>query len=208
MKKSVFILELVIVIVILGIIYSSFLPKKHYHKLDEVTNRVLIYLNFLRYQALIDDKFSHNMLWHKQRWTMKFFRCRENEGGGIYFSIYSEKNDTGHPNQKESLKDPLTNRYIFSNNYCKKNRENSPFVLLKNYDIKNVNISCNNTTSLGQISFGNDGRVYSRLSNLPSQAYDYEIKSPCSIRFTANNDDFREIIIHPNSGFIELIQKN
>ncbi|MBL3519708.1 type II secretion system protein [Arcobacter lanthieri] len=207
MKKSFILIEFVIVIILLGIIYSVFIPKKNISKLDEVTNRILIYLNFTRFKALSNDIYSEEQLWHKKRWTMKFFRCRESEGGGIYFSIYSEDNDTGHPNQRESLKDPLTNKYIYSSNYCRTNNENSKFVLLKNYDIKDVNISCNNTTSLGQISFGEDGKIYSRLSNLVSGSYEYEIKNPCIIKFISNSNDFREIIIHQDTGFIELLSK-
>ncbi|WP_418179686.1 type II secretion system protein [Aliarcobacter lanthieri] len=204
MKKSFILIEFVTVIILLGIIYSIFIPKKNISKLDEVSNRILIYLNFTRFKALSDDVYSEEQLWHKKRWTMKFFRCRESEGGGIYFSIYSENNDTGHPNQKETLKDPLTNKYIYSSNYCRLNNENSKFVLLKNYDIKDVDISCNNTTSLGQISFGEDGKVYSKLSNLVSGIYEYEIKKPCKIKFISNSNEFREIIIHQDTGFIEL----
>ncbi|RBQ28946.1 type II secretion system protein [Aliarcobacter vitoriensis] len=208
MKKSFFLIEFIIVIVILGIIYSIFTPKKYINKLDEVTNRILIYLHFTRFKALSDDVYSEEKdskgdnLWYKGRWTMKFMRCSENKGGGIYFRIYSEKNDKGHAGQKESLKDPLSNKYIYNTNACNNNIENSPFVLLKNYDIKKVDISCNSTDSLGQISFGEDGKVYSRIS----EAYDFEIKKPCIIKFISNSNDFREIVIHPNSGFIEFLK--
>ncbi|XPV83212.1 MAG: hypothetical protein ACNI22_04865 [Halarcobacter sp.] len=42
----------------------------------------------------------------------------------------------------------------------------SKYVLLtKEYDIIDTNITCNSTKRLGQLSFGNDGKVYSRLVN-------------------------------------------
>lgn len=202
MKKAFSLLELVLVVVLIGLLYTLFIPKKQENRLNELTNRVSLYLSYIRYKALIDDKYSNTDLWHKQRWTMKFFRCR-NEGG-IYFSIYSENNDTGQVNQSESLKDPLTNKYIYSSNYCEENNENSKYVLLsKNFDIDKVDISCNDTDSLGQISFGSNGRVYSKLSNFSNEASSYEITTPCYIRFTSKKQETSEIKIYPKTAFIE-----
>lgn len=204
MKKASILFELILIIVLISIIYAIFVPKPNTNKLEELKNRITLYLKQVRYQALIDDKYDEEeTLWHKRRWTMKFFRCRESVGG-VYFSIYSEKNDTGQPNQKESLKDPLTNKYIYNNNYCKESLENSKYTLLtKNYDIKTVEISCNSTDSLGQISFGNDGRVYSKLSNFTNEQYAYEIKTPCKMKFIVNNNKFIEVEISSKTGFVE-----
>jgi type II secretory pathway pseudopilin PulG len=201
MKKAFSLLELVLVVVLIGFLYTLFIPKKQENRLQELTNRVSLYLSYIRYKALIDDKYLNDDLWHKKRWTMKFFRC-QNEG--IYFSIYSDENGKGHPNQDESLKDPLTNKYIYSSNYCEENNENSKYTLLtKSFDIDKVNISCNDTDSLGQISFGNDGRVYSKLSNFSNEAYEYEITTPCYIKFTSKNQETKEIKIYPKTAFIE-----
>jgi hypothetical protein len=62
----------------------------------------------------------------------------------------------------------------------KKIQKNSPFVLLKNYDIEDVQVSCNTTTSIGQISFGVDGKVYTQLTS-----ENLELKKPCTIRFVS-----------------------
>ena len=200
MKKTFLILELVFVIVILGILYTVFTPKLPNYKLDEVTNRVLIYLNYVRYKALIDDKFETEASeWFKGRWTMKFMRCDKNKGG-IYFTIYSDINAKGHPNKEETLKDPLTNKHIYTSNSCEKNSENSPFVLLKNYDIEDVQVSCNTTTSIGQISFGADGKVYTQLTS-----ENLELKKPCTIRFISKTKEFKDIVIYPKTGYIEKI---
>jgi hypothetical protein len=53
-------------------------------------------------------------------------------------------------------------------------------VLLKNYDIEDVQVSCNTTTSIGQISFGVDGKVYTQLTS-----ENLELKKPCTIRFVS-----------------------
>lgn len=203
MKKSFFILELIIILIIFSIIYSTIYIKDSTYKFNLFVSKIELYLNFLRYKALIDDKTDlENSTWHKQRWTMKFLRCRENEGGGVYISIYTDINEKGHANKEEALKDPLTNRYITNSNFCKDDDKYSSFTLLRNYNVKSVDISCNSTTSLGQISFGEDGRVYSRLSNVDNETYEYEITKPCFIKFTSDNNYEKEIIIYPKTGFI------
>lgn len=203
MKKSFFILELIIILIIFSIIYSTIYIKDSTYKFNLFVSKIELYLNFLRYKALIDDKTDlENSTWHKQRWTMKFLRCREDKGGGVYISIYTDNNTLGHTNKEEALKDPLTNRYITNSNFCKDDDKYSSFTLLRNYNVKSVDISCNSTTSLGQISFGEDGRVYSRLSNVDNETYEYEITKPCFIKFTSDNNYEKEIIIYPKTGFI------
>ena len=42
-------------------------------------------------KALIDNKYDlDDPLWHKKRWTLKFFRCKENVGG-IYYLLQNLK---------------------------------------------------------------------------------------------------------------------
>lgn len=202
MKKSFSILELIIVISLLGFLYTQFLPKNKIDYLDEVTNRLSLYLSEVRYKALINDKFDLNdNRWYKKRWTLKFFRC-SNEEDGIYYSIYSDYNESGTPGADDSLKDPLTQKNIYSSNQCKENNKNSKYVLLtKNFEIKDVKISCNETTSLGQLSFGSDGKIYSKLSANENEASKYEIAQPCSIKFISKENKSKEIILFPMTGY-------
>lgn len=206
MKKSFSFLEIIIVLILIALLYSLFIPKSKINKLDEITNRLTLYLTFTRLKALLDDKYDENdSLWHKKRWTMKFFRCREVEDG-IYFTIYSDKNKTGHPSIEDTLKDPLTNKNIYSSNYCEENDKNSKYVLLtKTFDIKDINVSCNSTSSLGQISFGNDGKIFSKLSAFENEFNEYEIGNPCIIKLISKNNGTREIKIYPKSGYLEKI---
>jgi len=204
MKKSFSLFEIVIVVILITFLYSIFTPKQNQNKLNDITNRLSLYISYIRLKALLDDKFDKSdSLWHKKRWSIKFFRCRESEDG-IYFIIYSDKNKTGQPSIEDSLKDPLSNKNIYSSNFCQENDKNSKYVLLtKNFDITDVKISCNNTTSLGQLSFGNDGKVYSKLSNIENEFYEYEIDKECKISIKSKNGEVKEIKIHPKSGFVE-----
>ena len=146
MKKNSFtLLELILVIVLISILYSSFkLNKINENKLDQISKKLELQLKYLRYKALINSKKINNEdKWYKKRWTLKFFRCNKNVGG-IYYAIYSDKNMQGHPNKTESLKDPLSKKYIYNSNSCIESDDTSKYTLLtKNFDIKSVNLTCN-----------------------------------------------------------------
>ncbi len=202
MKKSFSLLEIVLTILLISFIYTIFLPKNRINYIDEVTTRMQLYISYVRYKALIDDKFDlQDSLWHKKRWTIKFFRCRESVGG-IYYAIYSDNNKTGIPSAEDSLKDPLSQKNIYSSNYCEENSSNSKFVLLtKNFGITDVQISCNDTTSLGQLSFDSDGKVYSKLSNYANESNEYEINKPCFLKFISKDAQSRELVINPYTSY-------
>lgn len=202
MKKSFSLLEIVLVISLIAFLYTIFIPKTKINNLDELTSKLSLYLSHLRYKALIDNKYDlDDPLWYKKRWTLKFFRCKENVGG-IYYVMYSDKNKSGHPGAEDSLKDPLTNKYIYSSNNCNENNTNSKYVLItKEFGIKDVQVSCNETTSFGQLSFGNDGKIYSKLSAFNNESEEYEINEPCTIKLITEKNEKREIKIHPYTGY-------
>lgn len=209
MKKSFSLLEIILVISLIGFLYTMFLPKTKINHIDELSSKLSLYLTHLRYKALIDDKYdSKDSLWHKKRWTIKFLRCRESVGG-IYYTIYSDKNKSGHPSAEDSLKDPLTNKNIYTSNICNENSLNSKYVLLtKEFGISDVQISCNETTSLGQLSFGSDGEIYSKLSAFNNESNEYKIDKPCSIKLISKENNSREIVIYPNTGYNKQIKVN
>lgn len=203
MKTSFTLIETILTLFLITIISSFFYFKTSNNKIDIAVDRLLLYLKQTRYQALIDNKEeNNNPLWHKKRWTFKFFRCKKNVGG-LYYSIYSDENMKGHPNLDESLIDPLTQKRVYSTNACKESSDTSKYVLLtKEYGINSIDISCNMTSSIGQISFGSDGKVYAKLSSNKYAKSEYEIKNKCKIVMKAQENEDRSIIIEGNTGYI------
>jgi len=199
MKKSFSILELVVVISIIAIIITMAIPKIEISKLQLATDKIVLYLNYTRYIAMLDNKYSVNdNEWEKKRWTLKFQKC-SNRDDGLYFVVYSdESGGTAHFKKKETLKDPLNNKYLYNSYKCIAKNDESPDILLtKRYGIKKVDISCNTTSTIGQISFGNDGKIYSQLgTNIKS------IEQPCLIKLIDNQFKESIIIIEPNTGYI------
>jgi hypothetical protein len=187
--------------IIISISLLNINKKSDFTNLDLAINQLKTHINLTRNIALRDDKYdSENHLWYRQRWTIKFRNCINNSG--IYYIIYSDTNGKGHPNKSESIKDSLSKKYLFSGYDCNPSQDESKYILLsKTYGVDRVTMSCNHTSSIGQISFGNDGRPYYKLSTRPNQAYNYAIKTPCEIVLYSKNKS-RKLIIEPETGYI------
>jgi len=200
-------IEIIFTIVLIAILSTFFLPKKIDNKLNFVADKLVLYLKYTRYLALIDNKFNpDDDMWFRERWTLKFQNCRSSVGG-LYYVIYSDKNHGGNINKEECAKDPLTRKWIYSSNYCTQTATSSRYVLLtKEYGVIKVEISCNNTSTIGQISFGNDGSVYSKLGINPEDIYENEITSTCYIDMYDKNNKFVRIAVEPKTGHIYKVK--
>ena len=61
-------------------------------------------------------------------------------------------------------------------------------------------MSCNTTSTIGQISFGYDGKIYSQLgSNIK------EITRTCIIKLIDKDNNFTQIAVEPKTGYIHKI---
>jgi len=201
-KNSFSLIEIIIVIAFLAIALSLTLPKKQITKLDIATDRLIMYLNYIRYIAFIDNKFDVNDIeWGKKRWSIKFQRCSKVEDG-LYFVVFSDKSGgTGAFKKAETMKDPLNNKYLYSGYDCEPSYNESKNILLtKEYGVKSIEISCNTTSTIGQISFGYDGKIYSHLGmNIK------EIIKPCIITLKADKGAEKQIELIPNTGYIHKL---
>ena len=199
MKKSFSLLEIIIVIIIIAIVLTLSIPKQKISKLQQASDKLLLYLSYTRYIAMIDDKYAiEDLEWEKKRWTLKFQNCSKVEDG-LYFVVYSDRSGgTAHFKKEETLKDPLNNKYLYSGYDCIPSADESSDILLtKKYGIIDVDISCNTTSTIGQISFGNDGKIYSQLgTNIQI------ITQPCSIKLKDESNNISTIIVEPNTGYI------
>jgi Tfp pilus assembly protein FimT len=202
-KKTFSLIELIFVIVLISIILSQLIPKNNFSQLQLATNKLILYLKYTRYIAFLDDKFDiNNNKWFRQRWTLKFQKCKKSIGG-LYYLIYSDKNQGGHVNKDECLKDPITKRYLYSGYNCIAKANESKYVLLtKEFGIIKVDVSCNKTNTIGKISFSNDGNIYAKLSTNADDAYKFKIKNICYINLYDKKNNKSTIAIEPKTGYI------
>lgn len=199
LKKSFSLLELIFVIAIVAIISSMIIPKTNISKLNLASDKIILYLNYTRYIAHIDNKYDiEDDEWEKKRWTLKFQRCSSSVGG-LYYVVYSDTSGgTAHFKKSETLKEPLTNKYLYSSSSCQNAYDESKYILLtKEFGVASVDVSCNTTDAIGQISFGYDGKIYSQLGTNPK-----EILNRCEIKLYDDNLNYETIVIEPKTGYI------
>jgi hypothetical protein len=206
-KKSFSLIEIIFSISLISLTISQLIPKNNFSKIDLVTDKLLIYLKYTRYTAMIDNRYNINdNMWFRERWTLKFQNCSKTIGG-LYYVIYSDKNHGGGINKNECLKDPLTNKYLYSNNDCVASQNESKYILLtKEFGITNINVSCNSTSTIGQITFDHNGSVYSRISTNSKKNNQYKLDKKCYIDIYNINNEKRTIVIEANTGYIYKIK--
>jgi len=208
MKKTSFtLIEIIFVLILVSIILSFSSPKIKVPKLLLAKQQIITHLKYTRYIAMLDNKYFYNdTYWYKKLWNIKFLNCKK-DVGGIYYVIYSNKyNPTRwYVSKDETLIDPFTNNYIYSSSSCQQDSlyDKSKYVLLTNYyGIKDIEISCNNTSSLGQIYFDNNGTAYSYIDNDYTKINEYKIKNNCIITLISNDNRKENITIEGNTGYI------
>ena len=202
-KKSLSLIEFIFIIVLLSIVTLQFFPKNNTNKLNHAAQKIIMHLKNTRYQAMIDNKFNHeDKFWFRERWTLKFKNCAQ-KLGGIYYIVYSDKNHKGSANKNETLKDPLSQKWLYSNNDCDASHDESKDILLtKEYQVTKVEVSCNNTSTIGQFSFGYDGAVYTKLGTKSHDTYNYELTQRCDITLYDESNNDITIVVEPNTGYI------
>jgi len=194
---------MIFVLIIISIVISQSIPKTQISQLNLASDKIILYLNYVRYIAHIDNKFNKNdEEWERKRWTLKFKNCNK-KIGGLYYIVYSDMyGGTAHVKKEDTLKDPLNNKYLYSNG-CQEdtlNDKSKHILLTKEYGIEKIDVSCNTTSSIGQISFGYDGKIYSQLgTNIK------EIEKSCIIKLIDKENNFQEIVVESKTGYIHKI---
>ncbi len=201
-KKSFSILEIIALLAIIALVITLSVPKYTNSKLQSATDKIALYLHYTRYIALVDNQYGKDdNEWEKKRWSLKFQKCSDPKDG-LYFVVFSDKSGgTGAFKKDETLKDPLNNKYLYSGYDCIPSVNESKNILLtKEFGIQKVEVSCNTTSTIGQLSFGHDGKIYSQLGmNIK------EITQPCIITLYDNTDNYKQIKIESNTGYIHKL---
>jgi hypothetical protein len=200
--KSFSLLELIFVLIILSIIISTTIPKQIDNNLYLAINKVKLYFQYTRYLAIKNDFFKD----YKKFYTIKFQRCAKSVGG-VYFIVYSDTNMKGYINKSETIKDPIDNKYLYSNYKCKKQKDTNDNILLtQKYGIKDIIVSCNKTSTIGQFSFDNYGNIYTKFASKYKYMRRNILKNDCKIKFIDNKNNTATLIISP-TGLINIQNK-
>ena len=69
---------MIFVLIIISIVISQSIPKTQISQLNLASDKIILYLNYVRYIAHVDNKFNKtDEEWERKRWTLKFKNCNK-----------------------------------------------------------------------------------------------------------------------------------
>ena len=116
MKKAFTLLELIFVIVVIGIIAGTMLPKTTSTSLDEAGVQLLEHIRYTQHLAMVNDQFnSTDDKWYKKRWELLFGKSDYTNDRYAY-TIFSDKNSNTKANLEDMAIDVSdSNKYMSIN---------------------------------------------------------------------------------------------
>ena len=220
MKKPAFtLLELIFVIVVIGILAATFIPKFSANKLTQAANQVVSDIRYTQHLALVDDKYdSTDQYWYRQRWQIAFSTANQTVS---YMIMSDEVTGTGNYNGNPIANNTYSDVSIAVNpenknlymigipystfNNSDTNRLSTKLDLGKTYGITNISITGGSTgSSAKRILFDHLGRPYRGTDVSLTSPQDHVATSPIDIKLT-NTSGSIKIQIEPETGYVHIL---
>ncbi len=139
MKKAFTMIELVFVIVIVGIISAMIAPNFQGNSLRQAADQVISHIRYTQHLAMMDNKFDPNdTTWFKERWQLFFSKTTSGSNNLWTYSIFSDNNHDGNPNEVELASNPLDSTKRLTGGYSGTVEYDEPEATKKCYWVKNM----------------------------------------------------------------------
>ena len=214
-KKAFTMLELVFVIVVLGILAATAIPRMERDLKQEAADNILSSIRYTQQLALQDYKHKFDdPRWQQRFWRIVFSTC---SGGDKYYMIGSDDNMEGSSNatfdRNESAIDAASgNPYFWKNtDTCSKGGDGTvsdDIFLSKKYGITAVTpLTGTGCAGAAHIAFDHLGRPHHGTNFSQSAAANYGgyMSSRCTFRFTMSDTTTFDISIEPETGYAFIV---
>jgi len=212
MKKPAFtMLELVFVIVVLGILAATSIPRMERDIKQEAADNILSAIRYTQHLAQMDNIVDNvrnpgKKFWQRKYWRFGVASC--GNASGLFYYVGSDKDLGGAIGNTEAGVDPSNGKIMLGSKLvsCSDgvNNDASPEIFLSyKYGIKDTNIfsSCSGAgAGLGRyIGFDYIGRTHTGFSAADlsgaAGAWDAPIASDCNLTFEFENTNITDLII-------------
>ncbi len=186
MRKAFTLLELVFVIVVIGIISVTVLPRVNSSNLSERTIDLASKIKYTQHLAMIDDKFdSSNSSWVRNKWQLLF-----STANNLEYSIT-------HNNFNNGVQGVI--RYAIDPSNIEENIED-----MELDGIATV-VLTGGCAGVTQISFDYLGRPFTGSLNAVTSAVERIMRARCIITVTDDTGDSQIIHIEPETGYTHIM---
>ncbi|MDQ7059629.1 MAG: prepilin-type N-terminal cleavage/methylation domain-containing protein [Sulfurimonas sp.] len=217
MKKAFTLLELVFVIVVIGIIAATVIPRTNSNSLQEAAIQVVSHIRYTQHLAMIDDKFNKDDAnWYKKRWQIIFadYTHANPNKNIVAYSIFSDESLSGKPDVSEMANDTLSIGDILSGGHSNLNSVsssdlNSKLNLKETYGITSYDLTAGcNIYNNSRISFDHLGRPLrgdlKTIDGAYFDSYNRIISQRCDIILESPEGNIT-IAIEPETGYTHIL---
>ena len=191
-SKSFTLIELIIVIIVVGVLTISILPRLERDGLREGMEQVVRHIRYTQHMAMVNDVYDAGKpLWYKAMWRISF------RSKNCYLVSSNTDFDMNY-DRSESALDPLDKKLLYSNNKCiQEESDNSTMFLSDKYQIDSIefNSACGDNRFIAFDYLGRPHKTLTKVNDLFS--------SKCTITFSSGARA-GVIEIHPQTGYVKI----
>ena len=218
MKKAFTLIELVFVIIVIGIIAATVIPRTSSNGLQEAAIQVVSHIRYTQHLAMVDDKFdSSDSLWYRDRWQIQFNKTIDGEDVWAY-TIYNDTSRSSNANGVNEIAKNPENRNQYMTGGASgfidldDSRRSKKMALQESFGIKDIEFNnCGSTAK--RVSFDYLGRPLNGNPNTATNTVERLITSQCLITIctvldcdAADESEKLTIAIEPESGYIHILE--
>ncbi len=200
MKRFAFtMMELIFVIIVVGILAATIVPKMERDTLVEATTQVANHIRYAQHLALVDDKYNPaGPTWYKRRWQIDF-----SNAGDRPYTIFSDTNEDGNVDVNEAAINPA-NRTKFLTGDALINNYSTDMTLADNYEISALTFG-GTCAGASTITFDHLGRPLLGAAGSAATVYAGLMvgNGVCTISLT-NGEGTSVISIAPETGYVSV----
>ena len=215
-SKAFTMLELVFVIIVVGILAATMIPRFDRDSLQEAADKLVSHLRYTKHLAMVDDHFeTTDTEWYKERWQLVFTQTISGVDVWSYTIFSDTLNHDGTPNISDDIaKNPDNPNQYLSGGYSgvlplTDSRRDDTMALKQSYGIQDV-LFQGGCSSARRVAFDYLGRPFQGNLKTISSAYqsDRLVKTQCRIVLCKNSpcdDQNITIAVEPQTGYIHIL---
>lgn len=192
-------LELVFVIVVAGILGVALFPRFERDNAGEAAFQIARHIRLAQHHALVENRFNEPTAanWQSTLWRISFTSGTVGE----CYSVWANRNAVGsNPAANELAVDPLTKKRLGGGTTCKAlPTVNEDVLLWKSFGVSSLTM-CGAPKHIAFDYLGRPGKISSG-SFTP-------LANDCTITFNTENGHSGTIVIHRDTGFVEVTAIN
>ena len=220
MKKAFTMIELVFVLVVIGILAATIIPRVQTNPLQEAGVQLVSHIRYTQHLALIDDKYdAGDANWFKKRWQIVFGNSAAEAGGVPAYTIFSDTagSSTGNVNPTEVARNPENSIQYMTGGYSGSSLldiRDTAFNGMKKLNLGMsygvTSITLDGGCANGRISFDHFGRPMEGDQHTMTGSYlaptQRLIVADCNVTLAHSNGNSLIITIRPETGYTDITQ--